>query len=193
MRRATAASELWAALERAGVDSGQIDLPTIWPAVAEWWRTPVADVAPEDDLRECLLSLAPSAASAGETIFAGSPPALIAGQDLVCLEFGRQFADGGAGLTLRYAADPAWDRLHGSPGWIDMGPSTPSFDASADGRELAQLIPFLEASGIFEVAMVRPPLALVFRRPRWRRSRRHGETFAGLIAPMRRMRSSCAQ
>jgi hypothetical protein len=43
-----------------------------------------------------------------------------------------------------------------------MGPSTPNFDASGDGRAPERLITLLETSAMFEVALAQPTLALVF-------------------------------
>ena len=173
MRRETAAKALLTGLERVGLRSGRVDLPTVWPVVADWWRTPVTDVAPENDLRECLLSLAPAVHDPNATIFAGSPAREVAGQELMSLEFSRAFVrrtgpnatvglDGGAGLSVWYQAGPARERLRHSPEWIDMGPSTPNFDASGDGRATERLITALETSAMFEVALALPTLALVF-------------------------------
>jgi hypothetical protein len=105
MRRETAAKALLTGLERVGLRSGRVDLPTVWPVVADWWRMPVTDVAPENDLCECLLSLAPAVHHPNATIFAGSPPREIAGQDLMSLEFSR----GRAGLSVWYQAGRAWN------------------------------------------------------------------------------------
>ena len=204
MRRETAAKALLTGLERVGLRSGCVDLATVWPVVADWWRTPATDVAPEDDLRECLLSLAPAVRDPNATVFAGPPPREIAGQELMSLEFSRQFAestgpnatvglDGGAGLSLWYRAGGAWERLRHGPDWIDMGPSTPNFDASGDGRELERLITAVETSAMFEVALAQPTLPLVFADdaaddlviPPGSRAERSGDHLEGPVAPRR--------
>jgi hypothetical protein len=67
------------------------------------------------------------------------------------IDFERQFSqrldaittqglDGGAAVSLWYAAVPEWERLRDDPAWIDMGISTPHFDSSADGRHVERLI-----------------------------------------------------
>jgi hypothetical protein len=174
MRRETAGRELLESLDRVGIRSGGIDLPVIWPVVASWWRVPVSDVAPEDDERAFYLSLAPAAADrTTTTVFAGEPPSAIAGIDLVEINFERQFSqrvdaitteglDGGAAVSLWYAAVPEWERLRDDPAWIDMGISTPHFDSSADGRHVERLIADLQRSAVFEIASRKRALALVF-------------------------------
>jgi hypothetical protein len=168
-----AGTELLAGLDRVAVRCGRLDLATIWPVVAAWWRTPVDDVAAENDRHECLLSRAPAAHDPHANVFAGTPPEEVTGQDLMCLEFGRQFVrrtspiatvglDGGAGLSLWYANNQDWDVLRQSPGWIEMGDSTPNVDALGDGSDPERLIAWLEASALFEVALSQPTLALVF-------------------------------
>src|SRR5579884_720602 len=92
MTRDSSASELLAALDRLGLRSGRIDLADIWPALAAWWSTPVTDLAEsEDEEFAFLLSLAPARYEERATIFAGRPPAAIAGRELVCLDFERRF------------------------------------------------------------------------------------------------------
>ena len=173
MRREGAAKELLRALDRVGVRSGRLDFAAVWREVAAWWRTPISDVAPENDRHECLLSLAPAASHPHANIFAGTPPHAIVGQDLMCLEFGREFVrrtsptatatlDGGAGLALWYAHNQDWEGLRRSPGWIEMGPSTPNIDASGSGSDPERLIAWLEASALFEVASRQQTLSLVF-------------------------------
>jgi hypothetical protein len=60
MRSNTARAELVAGLRSLGVWAGHIELATIWPVVAAWWRTSVDDVAPDQDERSFLLSVAPA-------------------------------------------------------------------------------------------------------------------------------------
>jgi hypothetical protein len=160
MVRETATRELVARLDRVGFRSGRAGLTEVWPAVADWWRTPLADAAPEDDRLVCLLSQAPARAEAGAGAFAGSPPPEIAGRDLMCLEFGREFG-GDAGVTLWYEAGPAWEPLTRTSWWIAEGPSTPHLDAFGDGQDPARLIAWLEASGVLQVASSLPALAVV--------------------------------
>jgi hypothetical protein len=174
MQRETAGRELLESLDRVGIRSRGIDLPVIWPVVASWWRTPVSDVAPEDDERAFYLSLAPAAVDrTTTTVFAGEPPSVIAGIALVSIEFVRQFSerldaitthglDGDAAVSLWYAAVPEWERLRDDPHWIDMGISTPHFDSSADGRHIEWLIADLQQSAVFEIASRMRALALVF-------------------------------
>lgn len=148
-------------------------MPVIWPALAEWCRTPVDDVAPEDDERSFLLSVAPARAEPNASVFAGEPPSAIAGVELVCLEFERTFKritetgdrerlDGGAAVVLWYEWGPAWDDLRGRSDWNGLGPSTPEIDEFADGRRVESLIEFIEtASGVLELAAHEPARALV--------------------------------
>jgi hypothetical protein len=65
-------------------------------------------------------------------------------------------------MSLWYAASRAWEALSTSPGWIDMGLSTPNVDAFGDGRDPEGLITWLEESALFQVALAQPVLALVF-------------------------------
>jgi hypothetical protein len=57
-----------------------------------------------------------------------------------------QGLEGGAGVSLWYAAALEWQRLRDVPGWIDMGVSTPHLDSFADGRQIDRLIADLESS-----------------------------------------------
>ena len=77
----------------------------------------------------------------------------------MCLEFNR--LDGDASLTVWYRAGQVWEHLRHGADWIDMGPSTPNFDASGDGRSVERLITAIETSAMFEVALAQPTLALV--------------------------------
>lgn len=174
VRRETARRELLQSLDRVGVRSGGIDLAVIWPVVASWWRAPVSDVAPEDDERAFYLSVAPAAVDQmTTTVFASTPPSAIAGIDLVVIEFERGFSrrlnalasesvEGGAAVSLWYAAGPEWERLRADPDWIDLGISTPHFDSCADGRQVDWLIADLQQSAVFEIASRQRALALVF-------------------------------
>jgi hypothetical protein len=162
--------ELLAALDQVGFRSERIDLPAIWPAIASWWRAPAGDVADEDDRRTFYMALRPAAVPSGSS-FAGDPPTAIAGVDLVCLEFVRQLVTrmdatamvgtgDSAAVTLWYRADPSWERLRRSSSWIELGPSTPSLDWVACGRNVEWLIFAIEQSAVFDVASGQRALAL---------------------------------
>jgi hypothetical protein len=169
MTRDTSAGELVAALARLG----RIDLADVWPVLKAWWSTPVTDLAAsEEEDFMFLLSLAPARYDPRETIFAGQPPPAIAGRELVCLDFVRQFKErldpirsmgisGGAAVTLWYGYDRAWRELRERSDWIEMGASTPQLDAFARG-DPAPLIQYVEAdSGVLEAAARQRALALV--------------------------------
>ena len=172
MRSETAGGELTAGLERAGVLGGAIDLPAIWPVLSAWWRVPVLDVAPEDDERSFLLSIAPAIAQPGATTFAGRSPDEIAGAELVRIDFDRQFAcrvgprttvglPGGAAISLWYASGPIWETVRDATNeWIDLGLSTPHIDAFGDGGDLAAFMDRLERSAAFTTAWRQRALAL---------------------------------
>jgi hypothetical protein len=70
--------------------------------------------------------------------------------------------EGRAGLSLWYERNQDWEGLRHSPGWIEMGISTPNIDASGNGKDAERLIAWLEAAALFEVALRRRTLALVF-------------------------------
>jgi hypothetical protein len=139
MTRATAGPCLLSALEAAGVREGRIRLPAVWDALAAWLHDPVADVEPANDRRFFYLSSAPAAIDRRrETVFAGEPPPAIAGLDLICIEFGREFvrrtgpnsarALGSTAVTLWYEARPPWEPLRATPEWIELGVSTCHYD-----------------------------------------------------------------
>jgi hypothetical protein len=162
MTRETAGPCLLAALEAAGVRRGRIELPAIWKALAAWLHGPVGDVEPPDDRRFFYLSFAPAGVDPTGHTFAGEPPTAIAGRDLICIEFGREFVRrtgphstrllGSAGLALWYEAGPAWDPLRETPEWIELGVSTCHYDWSADGRRPTSLTSKLERSPVFDIA-----------------------------------------
>jgi hypothetical protein len=161
-----------AALRSAGACARRIELPVIWPVLATWWRTPVDDVAAEEDERTFLLSVAPARVETNATVFAGAPPSAIAGMELVCVEFERRFhltradgrvgLDGGASLVLWYDWGPAWEDLRARSDWNGLGVSTPEIDAFADGCRVESLIDFVETrSGVVELTAQQPARALV--------------------------------
>jgi hypothetical protein len=161
--------ELVAALDRVGGGPGRIDLPRTWPAFSAWWRAPLNDWQPENEQRVSYVAFRPGTAKATETIFAGTPPRSIADVDLVFLSFERRclrrvarrtVGERSVALCLWYPADPVWDRLRDDPGWIDMGPSTPSLDRFADGRDSDRLVTDFERSMEFEIAWTQHALAL---------------------------------
>lgn len=163
MTRETAGPCLRAALQAAGVREGRIQLRVFWDALAAWLHDPVAEVEPTDDRRFFYLSSAPAAVDPTiDTVFAGEPPTTLAGRDLICLEFGREFSRrtgphsrrrlGGAGLTLWYDAGLAWDPLRETPEWIELGVSTCNYDWSADGRRPTSLTSKIARSPVFNIA-----------------------------------------
>jgi hypothetical protein len=174
MTRDSSASALLDALDRLGVRAGRIDLPELWPTVAAWWSTPVTDLdSSHEEYLAFLLSLAPADDDEGGTVFAGRPPAVIAGRELVCLEFHRSFSvrvddvrrigiTGGASVSFWYGYDAAWQRLRERSDWIEMGAGTPQLDAFSDGRDPDKLIRYVEEkSGVLETAAGEQALALV--------------------------------
>jgi hypothetical protein len=174
MTRASSVRELLIALHRFGVPAGRIDLADVWPTLAAWWSTPVTDLtgSQEEDFA-FLLSLAPAIYDDRAVIFAGRPPAAIAGRELVRLDFEREFHErvdgivrvgisGGAGVSFWYDYDAAWERLRERSDWIEMGISTPQIDAFTDGRDPGTLIRYVEdASGVLGAAAEHRALALV--------------------------------
>jgi hypothetical protein len=174
MTRASSVRELLIQLHRFGVRAGRIDLADVWPALAAWWSTPVTDLtgSQEEDFA-FLLSLAPAIYDDRATVFAGRPPASIAGRELVRLDFERQFHErvddirrvgisGGAGVSFWYGYDAAWQRLRERSDWIEMGISTPQIDAFNDGRDPGKLIRYVEeASGVLGAAAEHRALALL--------------------------------
>jgi hypothetical protein len=174
MTRDSSARELLAAFDRLGVRGGRIDLPDVWPTLAGWWSTPVTDLAgAQEEELAFLLSLSPASHGERATIFAGRPPAAIAGRELVRLDFEREFKErlddvgrigisGGAGVSFWYGYDPAWQRLRERSDWIEMGVGTPQIDAFSDGRDPGKLIRYVEeTSGVLHAAAERRALALV--------------------------------
>ncbi len=165
MTRVSARSDLLALLDPLGFRSGQIDLPAIWPAVAAWMCRPASDVASEGDERTFYLSRAPAGA---EGTFAGAPPDHLAAVDLICIELGRTFSTvrpgrrhqmGGVGVTLWYADGEHWDALQETPGWIDMGASTPNIDAFARGENVEWFTTWIRASPVYAIASREAALA----------------------------------
>lgn len=164
--RSTARADLLAVLGPLGFRTGRIDLPALWPAISAWLREPASDVAPEGDERSFYLSRVPR--DAPLSAFAGAPPAPIAGQDLVCLDFGRAFkrADdgtstqlGSVGVVLWYPDGPPWEALSAMPEWIAAEPSTPHVDAFARGEDAGWLTRWIETSPVFAVAAGETALA----------------------------------
>jgi hypothetical protein len=165
VKRESSASELLAALDRLGARSGRIDLVDVWPVLAAWWSTPVTDLA-DTECQEFafLLSLTPAIHGERATIFAGRPPAAIAGRELVRLDFEREFHEridhvqkvgigGGASVSFWYGYDHAWQRLRERSDWIEMGVSTPQIDAFAGGPDPGELVRYVEqTSGVLDAA-----------------------------------------
>jgi hypothetical protein len=173
MTRDSSLGELLIALDRLGVQAGRIDLGDVWPTLAAWWSTPVTDLAgSQEEEFACLLSLAPERYSDGATVFAGRPPAAIAGRELVRLDFEREFHErvddvrrvgisGGAGVSLWYGYDVAWQRLRERSDWIEMGAGTPQIDEFSDGRDPGKLTRYVEEeSGLLDAAAEHRALAL---------------------------------
>jgi hypothetical protein len=158
--RATLRQDLLAAVDPLGFHAGRIDLPLLWPAVKTWLLDPATDVTPSEDERNFYLSNAPGD---GTHSFAGTPPAPIAGRDLICIELGRELrirdrAD--VGLVLWYADGPAWEPLSTADDWIAVGPGTPHIDAFINGDNPSWLTTYIETSLAFAVASQQRALAV---------------------------------
>ena len=173
MTRDWTATLLVEALTRAGVRAGLIELPDLWPTIAEWWSTPVTDLGPSGQQSlQLLLSLAPATYGEGVAVFAGTPPNEIAGRELVRLAFDMRFEkvidpqhrralSGGGTLTLWYAYSDTWKRLRERPSWIELGLSTPQIVLSPPpGGGPAELIQLITESGVLDAAADQPALAL---------------------------------
>jgi hypothetical protein len=170
MWRATAAGELLAALEVNGVLPGCVDLSVVWPVVAAWWRTPAIARGGLAGLA-CYPARPPTRLPTLRSSPASRQPCS-SGRSRCASIFGREFVrrtgptstvglEGGASVSLWYAASAPWEALSGTAGWIAIGLSTPNIDAIGDGRDRERLITSLEQSALFQVALAEPVRALV--------------------------------
>jgi hypothetical protein len=158
------------ALEAAGVAAGNLHFLAIWGQLAGWLQEPAVDVEPAEDCQDFYLSQTPATVDDADTPFSGESPVEIAGQDLICVEFGRRFARrvgpfstvglGGATVTLWYLGGPAWRSLRETPEWIDMGPATCNYDWSTTAETPDVLVRALEPAPVLAICSAQSPLAL---------------------------------